>query len=856
MSLATQVLLGLGFGIVAGVVFGDWMEVFTVVGNVFVGLLQMTVIPYIVISLILSVGRLSFREVRLLATKGGIFIVIFWGISLLLVPLMVLGFPDWESASFFSRSMIEKPEPLNPIQVYIPSNPFFSLTNGMLPAIVLFSIATGLALINLKEKEFLLKNFEMLSDAVMKIAQFVVRLAPFGVFALVASTAGTISVDDLGRLQVYLLTYIGAALLLTFWVLPGMVAALTPIPFKRVLIGTQDALITAFATYNLMIVLPLLSERIKQLLAEQDLLDDDAKSAADMVVPINFNLPNMGKLLAIGFIPFAGWLVGSPITLDQYPQLLFGGLFSFFGEVIVALPFLLDQMQIPSDTLQTFLAIDQFSGRFGTVVAGMHTVVLALLTAVAVRGELRVQPFKLVRFAAISVGLALVIFFGLRLFFERVVPHQYDQYRELAEMDLVNERPEMRVLKINELVALTEEQEGTGRMRLIKARGSLMVGYVKESIPFAYWKEEGQLVGLEVDLMHLLGKDLGVGVDFVRIDREKIGGYLDSGMIDIAVGGLFAMPDRALEFNLSESYMDGTLALLVPDPERRDFASWEAIQSMEDLKLGMIDLPFLQQRAEAQLPNAEWEIIESPRTYYAAVLEQRGFPFLLEKIGMAATGYPYNAVAAGASRPTTEQNPLVNAGAIAAHSYIQGESPEEKLEAVVGLYSQMAGRDLEVEPAWDAHPRALSYTLAYQMKAADRLEGEVEDVLERYLDACIVAVRAFDLVQMGATLANGGKQPVTGERVLTSETARHVLSAMAVAGMYEESGQWWAEVGLPAKSGVSGAVLAVAPGWGAIVVYSPRLDEAGNSVRGGIAIRELSKRWGLHMVERLFERSE
>jgi glutaminase len=242
--------------------------------------------------------------------------------------------------------------------------------------------------------------------------------------------------------------------------------------------------------------------------------------------------------------------------------------------------------------------------------------------------------------------------------------------------------------------------------------------------------------------------------------------------------------------------------------------------------------------------------VSKPFTY-ALALEQRGTDFLVERIGVSATGFPYNAVTAGAVRPTSEQNPLVNAGAIATHSYVRGETSEEKIGVVVGLYSRMAGRPLAIEEDWRAEPRALTYTLAYQMKAADRLEGDVEDVTERYLEACIVGVRVEDLARMGATLANGGVQPATGERVLSPENVRTLLSVMVIAGMYEDSGRWWTRVGLPAKSGVSGAILAVAPGWGAIVAYSPRLDAAGNSVRGALAIERLVERWKLHSIDRL-----
>jgi glutaminase len=244
--------------------------------------------------------------------------------------------------------------------------------------------------------------------------------------------------------------------------------------------------------------------------------------------------------------------------------------------------------------------------------------------------------------------------------------------------------------------------------------------------------------------------------------------------------------------------------------------------------------------------------VSKPFTY-ALALEQRGVDFMLETIGVSATGLPYNSVTAGAVRRTSEQNPLVNAGAIATHSHLLGVDAAAKSRAVVDLYSRMANQPLAIREVWRATPRALTYTLAYQMQAAERLAGDVKDVANRYLESNIVAVTAGQLAQMGATLANGGVQPVSGERVLAPESVRTVLAVMVVAGMYEESGYWWTRVGVPAKSGVSGGIVAVVPGWGSIVAYSPRLDEAGNSVRAALAIEALVKRWQLHSISRLLD---
>jgi glutaminase len=247
--------------------------------------------------------------------------------------------------------------------------------------------------------------------------------------------------------------------------------------------------------------------------------------------------------------------------------------------------------------------------------------------------------------------------------------------------------------------------------------------------------------------------------------------------------------------------------------------------------------------------------VSKPFTYTLA-LEQHGLDIMISKVGVNATGMPYNSLAALVVRHHPQQNPMVNAGAITTHSLIEANSSKEKIDRLVKLYSQLANRPLTINEAWRTTPRALSYALSYQMQNAGLLEGEVEDVLQRYLMSNIVGVTTADLAQMGATLAKGGIQPQTGNRVLQAETVKAVLSAMVTAGMYEDSGRWWTEVGLPAKSGVSGAILAVVPGWGAISAYSPRLDAAGNSVRAAAAIRELVRAWRLHSFDRLIDTAQ
>lgn len=616
-GLAGQVLIGLALGIVVGLFFGEMASSLKIIGQIFIGLLQMTVLPYILVSLVLALGRLSFGEAKTLALRGGTFVVLFWAITLAAVVGIALSFPAWESATFFSSSLAEPERKLDFVHLYIPTNPFYALTNTIVPAIVLFSIAMGLALIGVPGKDRLLPNLQVIENALMRIAGMVARAAPLGVFALVADAAGTMEVESLGRAQVYVLLYVGTALVLSLWVLPGLVSVLTPLPFRRVLTHTQDALVTAFATGSLLIVIPLMAERTNELLEEMGLRNPDTESAVNLMVPVNFNLPNMGKLLSLSFVLFAGWSSGNSVPVEQYPLFLVSGLVSFFGEVVVALPFLLDLMRIPSDFFDLFLPVDTITGRFGTLLAATHTIVQALLTAAAVRAAIRLRWVPLARYIAVSVVLALAVLVGLRLFFEHVVPHKYHAYEQLVQMDLAIARGEIKVIKPEDAEPLSLEGV-RGRFAAIKKRGRLRIGYGSDRLPYVFHNADGKLVGYDVDLVQLLAAELGVELDFINIAPKDAGRFLEDGRVDLVVGGIPVTPERALQMRFTEPYMKATLGFVVRDYDRKRFATLEQMKSAGALRIATFDVPYYNNLVRAALPRAKLILIKSPTDFFKA----------------------------------------------------------------------------------------------------------------------------------------------------------------------------------------------------------------------------------------------
>jgi glutaminase len=218
----------------------------------------------------------------------------------------------------------------------------------------------------------------------------------------------------------------------------------------------------------------------------------------------------------------------------------------------------------------------------------------------------------------------------------------------------------------------------------------------------------------------------------------------------------------------------------------------------------------------------------------ALAMEELGPDKVFEKIGSEPTGRPFNSPLAVVDMPTHTGNPLVNAGAIATTSLISGKNAAEKWNKILDFYSRAAGKKLVLidevyksEAATNTGNKALSYLLAKY----DRIYADPFESVDIYTKQCSVGVNATQLARMGATLANNGVNPATGEQVIKSEYIPHILSTMTMAGLYDGSGGWAWHVGLPAKSGVGGGIVAIAPGKGAIAVFAPPLDEAGNSVK-------------------------
>jgi glutaminase len=235
---------------------------------------------------------------------------------------------------------------------------------------------------------------------------------------------------------------------------------------------------------------------------------------------------------------------------------------------------------------------------------------------------------------------------------------------------------------------------------------------------------------------------------------------------------------------------------------------------------------------------------------YALAIQEHGHERVREIVGVNNTGLAFNSLMALELNAGHPMNPMVNAGAIATTALMPGQTSVEQWERVREGLSAFAGRPLSLDGvvyASEAETNERNRAMGWLLRSYGRLTGDPDDVVDVYTRQCALSVTAHDLAAMGATLADGGVNPTTGERVVSADVCRDTLAVVASTGLYETSGEWLFEIGLPAKSGVAGGIVAVAPGKGAVAGFSPRLDRAGNSVRSQLAIGHLSRALGLNL---------
>lgn len=642
-SLSVRILVGLALGVLAGLFFGEPAAVLQPVADIYIRLMQMTVLPYLVLTLVAGLGQLDPAAARRLGLRGGLLLLGLIGLTLLVVGAMALALPRYENASFYTQAMAEPRQPFALAQLYFPENPFNALANAVVPGVVLFSAALGIALIGIDGKETVLRNLRVLEQAVVRVTHFVIGLTPIGVFAIAAVAAGTLDPATLVRLEAYFLTFTAAALLVTFVVLPMLVTALVPLRYRDVLAASRDALLTAFVTGSAFIVLPMLMERTTALLQQHGLGDEHADSTIKVLVPVAFTFPNPGRLLTLLFVPFAAWLGGDALTGAGYATLFAAGVPAYFAKAQVALPFLMDLLAVPHSYFQLYIPSAIVTGRLDAMTSVMSLLALALLCATTHRSTWRLHLPRLAARGLLAVAVVAATVVGLRGLLATTLDTQYRGDRLLMGQQATGSPVRVVVLD-----TAPPAQDAVAGLEGILQRGHLRVGFMRDQPPFSFLNLRGDLVGMDVELAGRLAHDLGLPlVEFVPFRRQDMATLLDSGRIDMVMTVPY-LPTLLRHARMAGPVFEGVVGVVVPGDRRHDFAHLDNLRHAMQLRIGVAtDRSGFEERFRAQLPGVHLEFVQldSPQDYFHGRAPQLDAVAMLAQAGAAWTLlYPQFAV--------------------------------------------------------------------------------------------------------------------------------------------------------------------------------------------------------------------
>jgi Na+/H+-dicarboxylate symporter len=508
-------------GILCGLLFGEYCEVLKPVGDAYVGLLQMTVLPYLALSLIAKTGRLDMQQARRLGVAALVVLLILWLIGIALVVAMSALLPPVEGAAFFSPTVehIGTGEQ-DILSRFIPTNVFRSLTDEVIPAVVVFCLFFGIALIPIPGKESFLDFLDLCATGVGRMNVFLIRLAPIGLFALTATAAGTLHVEELARLQAYLIMFTLACAVAVFGVLPLLVSSVTRIRYGDLMNAAQEPVLTAIATGKLLVVLPQIVDKCERLLQGGDgSAATRGESTASVTVPLAYPFPHLGKILAFVFISFAAWYAGSELTLGQTTAATATGTVCSFASPLITIPYLLDQYQLPQDLMPLFIIPGFITTRLADVVGVLHLMALTLIVNEALYRRLRIHWARLAT-ATCLVLVCMGMFVAAGRWYLSTTALKYDLDDQLLSLQVPSPHDDVVVYRTRDDVPRRAPPEASTVDR-IKAEKILRVGYHADHLPYSFFNRQEQLVGLDVELMHRLATRLEVRLEFVPYAYEN-----------------------------------------------------------------------------------------------------------------------------------------------------------------------------------------------------------------------------------------------------------------------------------------------------------------------------------------------
>jgi proton glutamate symport protein len=624
IGLGLQVLIALFLGLFFGLFFGPLCNFIKPVGDIYIMLLQMAVLPYICLSLIHGLGSMTPQIGKKLFLKGYPFWIILWGSIFIFIYLLSLLIPKphltfvGEGASDGGDTNLAA----NFFTYLIPQNPFYDLANNIVPAIAIFGLICGVALMHLETKEPLLSLLERSNQIIEKIFKWLAILSPIGIFSHIAVASGTVYFDDLQSLQFYVISFIFLTLFMIFWILPAILCSFTSLTYKQVMEAFRIVCLLPFATALPSISIPFILIYMKKLGERQPLKDSHFHATSQTVMPICYSFGQIGNCLILFFILFLSFYYRQPLVGSEKALLSILTIPMSIGSSatsINAVSFLIRQLHFPNEAIELFTQTMAVTLNFQVLLSIASVLTFIILVFYAYYGLLQVRWTRL----SLHFLLAIVFFggcIGLGKKWIHIADSYQNLYLDLKVADVIAHPVFSEVLPRQSVESRGEDASGAPKaepLELILKTGVLRVGFSSVDIPYSYWNQNHELAGFDISYAYELAKDLDCTLEFIPIDFNTMAQDLEDRKYDIGMGAIIMTEDRIKRMDFTHTYTEQDNVLIVPMRKRSQYTHLEKVLEMPHLKIGAIGGN--QSAVRRHFPQAE--LIES--NDYSDLLEGR-----------------------------------------------------------------------------------------------------------------------------------------------------------------------------------------------------------------------------------------
>ncbi len=610
LSLTLQMAIATALGVLCGFFFGDLCEVFNTWASAYIMLLKVTAIPYLIAAIIHGVGQLSLNQAKLIMKRGTFFIGLAWSINICIIYLINYVFPRSESTQVSGYVSTETPH-LNFAELLIPDNIFYDLSNNIIPAIVIFSLLIGIALMYLKEKQTLMYCFENLVDALTRITAWIARITPYGTFLIIANQVGTVQLSTVKQVSTYVILYVVGISIIVFWIFPRLIQMLTSIPSYKWLQQLLPILLLACTTNVVIVCLPYIIELLKKEAQLLDPKDDKAQSQIQGTVSVVFNLP-LGSLFITVFVFFIAIFYNFPLSFGSQIELFVTTFLTSLGAVglgswINSLTFILDSLGLPIEAVNIYLTTLPFTAGFQSMLSVMQIASLSLFITLSCRQMIVLKWSKIIRNVVITAVPVIAVFAGISVF--NPLPKIINETKSIYELKISSNIPiTVHPLPSNSFSPPSENQDALERILRTKV---LKVGYNTGVPPFCFLNVDGNIVGYDIAFAYELAYDLGVDLELVPLNYSKVAEELNENLYDIAMAAVTINEQRLKQLIFTQEYIKPRIVFIVREEARKLFMNTDKVQESSHTKVAVLKGSAFESLARELFPSKEIISLES-----------------------------------------------------------------------------------------------------------------------------------------------------------------------------------------------------------------------------------------------------